>query len=249
MQVDPRTVPFSIFGSYMTVNYLWWERSTTPDTPTGWYIRSVGAGSREVFEILLVRNNTVLTVHHATATPGRLTLSVDTGMVECTWADATTLRIRVRGCELQLRAVMRSWANAYQVHNLWTVVPDSQSDIYLCAALRGSLVADCVWRHRPSHDQVETCVLHVLPDADGVAEIAISTDEVQPRIPASLPAFDDSAQQIADSFARFLAPFPAVEPKYADARELAAYVLWVSTVAPRGHFKVPAVAYVKELDG
>ncbi len=245
MKINPRAIPFSIFGSYMAVNYLWWDWAITPNTPKGWYIRGVGARSREVFELIPVRNETVLTIDDATAIPGQLTLYVDGGTIECTWADTATLHIRVRGCQLRLRAITRAWANAYQTNGAWMVIPDSECDKFLCLPLCGALTANCQWLHRPSHDQVESLVLTVTPDTSGEAQIAICADEVQPYFSMQGSSFDNNVRRIADDFARFLASFPALDSEYAESRDLAAYVLWVSTVAQRGHFAAPAVLMSK----
>jgi putative isomerase len=229
----------------MAVNHLWWDWAIKPDTPAGWYVRSVGAESREVFQLLPEQDGTPLAVVGATMTPGHLSLQVDGGTIEFAWADTSTLLIRARGCQLRLRAVLRSYANAYEHNGIWTVVPDTVTDIFACKALRGMLSSDCGWRHTAYHAQVKSLELLLQPAPDGVAELALCSAEVAPRFPRTLSTFEAAVERMAGEFARFLAAFPPVATRYNQARDVAAYVLWVSTVAPRGNFTVPAVLMSK----
>ena len=240
---EPTQIPWSRSGSYLSINHLW-DWAVSPEKPVGWYLRSVRRAT-EVFRVAALREGQELALT-ARATPGRLTFAAEGGgTIEFCFADENTLRVRARGCALGLDALMGHYGQAYTVGADCHLLTGPDSEHFLCRPLRGRLVSDLEWVHTPWNDEVRHVGLRLDGDGGGEAEMLIHGRPRLAALPALPGTFDADADRGDAEFDRFLAAFPPVAPEWAETAARAALCLWVSTVAPEGLLRSPAVLMSK----
>ena len=149
--------------------------------------------------------------------------------------------VRIRGAGVTLQATMASGMYTFAFplgDGHWQVNSFMQRMSYLLTPLVGQLEMDAPW----SVDRAAHIVARFVPGAvTGTLEAAI--EEFQsvwvPR--AYSESFAACRESVEREFRQWLDQMPDVPPRYADARELAAYVDWSCVVTPDGHLTRPAM--------
>jgi hypothetical protein len=113
---DVKRVPFSRFGSYLSISDL--SDFQPPLRRSGLYLRTMHEGGKNAFQLQLTRAGVTIPFT-VSATPTLLTLSADSAFVEISFQGPDRLRIRGHGAALQLTADA-AWLVPYQ-HGNWEI--------------------------------------------------------------------------------------------------------------------------------
>ena len=135
---DVKRVPFSRFGSYLSISDL--SDFQPPLRRSGLYLRTMHEGGKNAFQLQLARAGVAIpfTVF---ATPTLLTLSADAAFVEISFQGPDRLRIRGHGAGLQLTADA-AWLVPYQ-HGHWEINTSAMK--YMLLPIDGGFLAIRSW--------------------------------------------------------------------------------------------------------
>lgn len=224
---DPRQVPFSFFGSYMSLS--------VPRDSSDLFFRNHHGGAVNLFPIRVLEDGNPVASERE-AVPWKLELKTGKGLVEICFESPGTVRMRGRGVGLQLG----------EKHLIYSEAPERfvmncpRTRRYQVEVLRGHFELRQLVAAQPIFPKVAV----IGPADDGVWELAIdefwSTWERPER-----KTFDAAMEAARTDFMRFLAALPEVRAEDQLTRNLAAYVDWSCTVAPCGHIKRPSILMSK----
>ena len=232
-------VPFSLYGSYLSISCVEQGVHQAPSSTERIYLRSHHGGGRSVLRLEATLGGDVLKLR-AEASPTVVRLSHPQGFVEICFGGADTLRFRGEGLGLRLSPLLPTVAYVTDADSVTLNILALRSQ-YRVSALAGTLAATGLYRAGPREGTPEVSV-----DVAGEApwEVALdvfgSTFTSPPR-----PPFEVCAAENREAFEQFLGALPEVPPDFAEARRLAAYVLYASVVAPSGLFKRPVMLMSK----
>ncbi len=242
---DPNRVPVSRYGSYLAVSNHFWSFGVSPQVPSNhFYVRCLqdDPSPPEVFRIELLQNGAPIPIE-TEGTPGRLVLKTGQGgRVEFCIAAANLIRIRGTGCILRLHTVIGSYANSVQTgEGIWQIMPDAARSPVQVKRLGGSMTVDAPWLEDTSHVQCSKAVFTFDGERLDPFECSLQFFEGAPVSERVHQPFDNAMKEVEAEFEEWAARVPTLDPKYEPRRKLAAYVLWSSTVAPRGLYQTPVV--------
>jgi glycogen debranching enzyme len=83
--------------------------------------------------------------------------------------------------------------------------------------------------------------MDLMPDANGAFEGSLEYYDAVPGREVLSGTFDEARAKVQKEFDRWAGMLPTLQPPYERARKTAAWVLWSSTVAPRGLYRTPIV--------
>ncbi len=236
MNYDIADVPFSTFGSYMSVSALTGKRA--PDDAAGLWVRSHHNGAHPLFRITATRDGSEAATK-IDAAPTRLRLTSDGGAIDLCFDGSGTLRLRGSGLGVVLEPCKGAVIYATS-DKLMTINVRAATRRYQIECLAGGLSL-----HGPWQAGVRKPVrLEVAPGADGNWEIAID-EFLSTWVPRDRPDFDTCATAVDQQFATFLSAMPPAPDHLAEARELATYIDWAATVNPEGLLRRPAMLMSK----
>lgn len=243
-QLDAGRLPFSRYGSYWAISKLWWEFGASKNVPVNeWYIRILEdeATPNEIFRLEMLSNGqTVPFEGHLT--PATLTLSAASGAtVEFIVAETQALRVRGRNCTLRLHAITSSYSYAVQQsRQTWELASINIPRIQV-RAFSGLLNGSARWVDELQKASCSSIKMDLLPDANGVFECSIEYYDAVPSPDVSPDTFDTAHAKVQQEFDLWAGTLPALKPNYEEGRKAAAWVLWSSTVGPRGLYRTPVV--------
>jgi glycogen debranching enzyme len=186
----------------------------------------------------------------AIATPEKLTLTAGEGTVEFIYPDPNELRIR--GCGLGLRLLCTNefgpdWGLVIPAgEDRWRAIISSGK--IMLTPLAGSMSVDAPWHPKPgqAHRHHGTLPITVDLGADGEDwELHIVGYESEIDPPDITENYDVAADRVAADFGAWRDACPPAPDRYAEARELAAYIGWSAVVPPAGNFVEPAMLMSK----
>lgn len=233
---DLREVPFSTFGSYMSVSILSGRRS--PEEQEGLYVRGHHNGSHPLFRVMATESGGEAAVN-IEAGPTLVRLAGDVGFVELCFDGPETLRMRGSGLGVKLEGVKGSVTYA-TTPALMTVNVRRATRRYQIECLAGSLTLHRF--RRPDGRRASS--IEVAPDAGGSWEIAVD-EFASTWASRERESFDACAAAAAEQFDAFLRDMPPAPADLADARKIAAYVDYSATVHPEGLLHRPAMLMSK----
>ncbi|MGI8988160.1 MAG: hypothetical protein ACR2I2_01095 [Bryobacteraceae bacterium] len=120
-------------------------------------------------------------------------------------------------------------------------MPDAARSPVQVERIGGSMAVEAPWVEDKSHVQCSRAIFTFTGENSSPFECSLEFFEGAPGPPRIHPAFDDLSAAVESEFERWASHVPALDPKLEPARKLAAYVLWSSTVAPRGLYRTPVV--------
>ena len=251
-------VPFSLFGSYLSVSSLR-EGVQTPPTADALYLRTHHGGARAVMRLhATVAGEVVVVSLRASAEVVRLEHA--RGFIELCFDGAEALRIRGAGLGLRLEPLHPTVA--YSADN----GPNPQSvtlnmlatrEQYRVSALTGRLRVHGLYqasgeaRDPEVRLEVEQTSSALDSETDTQKNTRARTWEVSLHVfkstfvPKKLVSFEALQDTNRSSFARWLDALPPVPSEYAQTRALAGYIMYSGVVAPSGLFKRPAMLMSK----
>lgn len=245
---DIDTVPFSTYGSWMSLR--------VPPGESGIFVRNHHMRPNNLFVIRLHKKHQRQPVE-ADATPARLVLRADAGMVEICFETPDSLRMRGKGVGISFAGehiVAYENGENRAVFNIRRAFRRYQFDVLRGSlALRGAYASqqedlenlseihgDGVFEAAEAPDAGKQ-VLEVLPDADGQWELAIDEFWSSWQEPATRPSFDECLQQARQHFEAFRDSMPKAAESLSEARDLASYINWSCTMNPCGLVKRPTL--------
>ncbi len=193
---------------------------------------------QELFALRLIRAGESLPFT-LDASPTLLSLAADGARAEICFAAPDQVQIRLTGAALQLRMVA---TGAYDMviadgPDRWQVVCNTLVETKLMVAARaGRIVVDAPW-------EAERCsriVLELEPE-DGVGEFVIDEFVGTWEPSERAVSFDTCVNDASAEFVAWVSALPTVPAEYAEARELAGYVLWSCGVAAHEHLPRPGI--------
>jgi len=233
---DLSEVPFSTFGSYVSVSILTGKHAL--DGVEGLWVRGHHNGSHPIFRITTTRNGEPAEAKME-ATPTLVRMACEGGAVELCFDGPGALRMRGSGLGVSLEAGRGSVTYA-TTEALMTVNMRAATRRYQIECLAGSLSLHRF--RRPNGRRASR--IEVAPADSGEWEIAVD-EFASTWVPRERPSFDACAAAVAERFEAFLAAMPPAPEELAEARELAAYVDWSATVEPGGLLRRPAMLMSK----
>ncbi len=240
MQFNLAEVPFSRFGSYLTIDQL----PASAERAAGVYLRTLhgDAPRAEICRIDLLCDGQLCggqlrdgetPAGSVRAMPSLLRMSIGLGYLDLCFADENTLRLRGNGIGLRLSFDFALYDTALSWRDGWLINSFSNRMRFALFAGRG-VVSRCELIEAESR-----WVFDCMPDATGVCEIACGEALMQKPRRHELFARDFAVceRDVQREFEQWLQATPAAPAEFAAARDLAAYVQWSSVVAARGNFR------------
>jgi len=223
MKFDIASVPFSYFGSWMSIS--------VPQKETEIHFRNHHNGANNLWPLQVLADGTMVKPD-AVGQPWLLVLSHDEGCVEICFESPGTVRMRGRKLGMQFGGKNL----AYQEGPNLITFNKPHSGRYQVEMLHGTMNLQPLDSTRPLYPLVGV----VSPADDGWWELAI--DEYQSTwVRPPRRSFDSCLAAAKRAFDAFLKTLPAARPQDHDARSLAAYVNWSCTVGPCGLIKRPTM--------
>ena len=241
---DPNRVPLSRSGSYLTVSRRFWSFNPSEGVEAGeFYLRCLQDDPTppEMFRLeMLVDGKPVTPVAESTA--ARYALRSGNALLEFCIADLDTIRIRGSGCSLRLHAVMRGYGNAFPVRDgVWRIMPDPVRSAIEITRLRGGMEVDAPWVDRTFSVQCDRASILLHEQGEPSFESSLHFFQAAPRGDRHGVSFDDAVRAVEAEFDAWSNHQAPLSSPYDSSRRLALYVLWSSTVAPRGLYVRPVV--------
>ncbi len=242
--LDGDRLPFSRFGSYWAVSKRW-ELGATQEIPAGeWYIRLLAddVNPNELFRMEMLKGGTKVAVTPR-LTAAELMLSGGTGAaVQFVVAAPDVLRVRGRGCSLRLNAIKGSYGYAVQRSAAsWEVMTSVNMPRVEVRTLQGSLAVEAPWSDELHAASCASVTVNFSPDESGAFEGMLHYYDAVPRAHVDSGRFESLVATVQQEFGHWVDQLPQLRTELQDARLVAAYVLWSSTVNPRGLYREPVV--------
>ncbi len=242
--LDGSRLPFSRFGSYWAVSKRWPWGATDAIPGGAWYIRLLADDPtpNELFRVeMQVRGSKIS--FEPRLTPSKLTLSAGSeATAGFVIAETDVLRVRGQGCSLRLYGIKGSYGYAIERNaRTWEVMADVATPRVQVLSLRGELKVAAPWLDENQKASCLSITIDLVPDSSGVFECALQYYDAVPRRTGRQISFDDAERNVQAEFQGWTGALQAVSPEYTDARNVAAYVLWSSVVAPRGLYRAPVL--------
>jgi hypothetical protein len=231
---DVKRVPFSRFGSYLSISDL--SDFQPPLRRSGLYIRTMHQGGRNAFQLQLTRAGAPIPFT-VSATPTLLTLSAASASVEISFQGPDRLRIRGHGVGLQLTADA-AWLVPYQ-HGRWETNTSAMK--YMLLPVDGRIHTSTV----ANGEGAQASVLTVEQAQTGTFEAELDAYTSGWNAHGVEGRFDEVQRNEQLAFQEWLNTMPEVNAAFGPGAELAAYVNWESVVAASGHLNRPAMLMSK----
>lgn len=233
-QIDK--VPFSRFGSYMSLSVMDWG-----PLKRGLYLHVHSGKSLMAFRIDPVRDGQVLEYEVETS-PSLFKLKPSGGgEVEFVISGLETVRLRGRGVALRLEMPAERWTWACQLPGGWTFNYTTYQVQLGLDILKGDLDVVAPWAKGKGFCYETThAVVTISPDENGLLEAAID-EFLTTWIKPERPSFDVCQEEVEREYAHWTKGLPEVDEEYVETRDLAAYVNWSATVNPAGCITRPTI--------
>jgi hypothetical protein len=251
MKFDVTTVPFSHFGSWMSIS--------VPAGQSELYLRNHHMRANNLFTMRLAVDGKAVTPA-AEGHPALLALSAGEAKAEICFDGPGSIRIRGRKSPLIFSGKrIHAYVNGTNlaVFNLRLAFRRYQFEV-----LRGSL--QMLGAYVSEEEDLENLATHqgggdlsilegldrsqpslvIIPDPDGCWEVAIDEFWSSWERPVRAP-FEDCLKRAKAEFEGFRDALPPAPDQFKEARELAAYINWSCTVGPCQQIKRPTLLMSK----
>ncbi len=233
--MDLERVPFSCYGSYMTVS----KRNNSL------YLRSVSSASPSdlVFRISLLYKKAVVPFK-INACETIVKLESEKGYLEIFFLNEKQILMRTNGEDLGVRFDEIAQAHSCNyVHDL--IVEDTACKMINCyknwtrhlvQIKEGQWELDMLWKA----EQSDKCVLDFYP-VNGKVEFSLKEIYEEKDIAITEWDFDKDYEKRVQVFESYLEKMPVLSEEFTETRRFNAYVQWSGIVSPRGLLKRPTM--------
>jgi putative isomerase len=239
IQFDIRRVPFSRFGSWLSISDM--SQFQLPYREDGIFLRTLHHGGISAFRIELINSAGPVPIT-AVATPTLLTLSGGGGTVQISFEGPD--RLRIHGSGIRLRLVADEGMAVPYPAKRWEINTSAMK--YMLSPLHGSIEESMRVGDNPERGAIVTL--------GGASKEETFDDELDAYISVwnsrpSEETFDQVQQAEQAAWSAWLRTMPPVDGDLGPGAELAAYVSWESVVEPSGNLKRPAMLMSKNWMG
>lgn len=230
LNYDISKVPFSRYGSYMSMSINDWG-----PLDTGLYLHLHYAKTPMAFRIDPVRNGKI-EEYEVETSPSLLKLKpTGGGEIEFVISGEDTLRVRGKGVSLKLEMPPERWTWAYQIPGAWAFNYSPYQVQLALEMIAGKLDVVAPWgKGKGFCYETAYAVATLSPDENGNFEAAIDTFLTTWVKPDERLDFEDCQNKVANEYAEWIKGLPEVDEEYEKTRDLAAYVNWSAVVNPAG---------------
>lgn len=236
LSFDIRTIPFSRYGSFLTVSHL----AAAGKRPEGTYLRTVrggdlSSGAAFLIELTDGENPVPFQTH---AEPAKLRMESASGYAELCIRDAGIVIVRTNGVGVRLTLEGGDYDYAMQMDDQrWEVNSFLNEVRFMLTSIQGRLAMDAPWiRTKCTH-----VAAHFIPDNTGTAEFLVEEFRTVWLEREWNPSFEECMQSVEREFASWLDRAPSVEGSFEPGRLLAAYITWSCVVPQDGYLPRPAM--------
>jgi putative isomerase len=242
MHYDPTIIPLSRYGSYMALRLP--DRVPGPDgrqiaSASGVWLRNVACNTGwgdEILRFVPVADGNGLPLNPALR-PELLTLTTGRGDLRFCFERPDVLRLRGDGVGCRLHLLPDNDPVPFDGRR-WLIIANTVWQQYMITPLSGEIGLVAAGGAPGSQE----ATLEISPDpASGICEAVIHEFDGSWQPCQYAREFDEPVAEVAREFADWLELYPPAAAEYEDARRLAAYVNWSSTVAPRDNLRRPAM--------
>ena len=256
LDVDIGAVPWSRWGSYMTLSTLVRELDhpgRDQSVEPGLYLFDVSGcrffGSwNGVFRLEGLVGDVATPLRVRSASPSLLVLDSGTGSIEVTWDGPDTLRFVGHGTGLRLtQTVADPLGSAIAFprgERSWHLLM-GENPHYLATSLVGQISVRAPRVRTGPTEAPDGKVVDIRPVAEAGFEVALTQYETGVVEPTQPRAFEDCVRETEGLFRTWLSTQPPVPEGYEAARAQAAYLTWSCVVGPRGLLSRPAMLMSK----
>jgi glycogen debranching enzyme len=239
MNFDLSLIPFSRYGSYITISYF----KETRFIEEGLYIRSVHGGDDalgNIFRIELVHLGESISFKQI-ASPSILRLESEKGYVEICICEPHLIRARGVSVGMRLTLVGGYYDNAiYAGDDRWEINSYSEEIKFMATPIKGSISADT----EINKDGRNNIVFDFLPNKNktyGEFECALEDYRAVWEKRSYNEDFDACHMKVLDDYNKWLENTLDVSHENMEKRELAAYITWSCIVPKKGKITRPAM--------
>ena len=244
MKYDLSKVPFSRFGSYMCFSeYL-------DGFDKGIWLRTMrgNAGNRNVFKCSIIDKNKELPVEIKTAYT-LLTLKTGQKEIEICYHDADILRIHGRNTGFHFSRTGRGYPTVIALEeNQYEIISGDSSSKYMLYTKAGQISIDfrppkaTKGRDHIKPEDIPPFIINFKPDKTGELDIILEEFTTSYSGSALKSNFQQSKEKAEKDFQDWLDKNRPAPGEYQEARNLAAYVNYESTIKASLALKRPGCA-------
>ncbi len=237
MNFDLKHIPFSRYGSYLSISYLPARANFTE----GIYLRNIRGGDNKngaIFKLDVIQNGECVPFK-SVAHPTYLQFQMADGYVRLVMSETGNVHVFGHNAGLRMTMLTHSYDNAFfHKQQSWQVNVFSQKIRFMLTPLKGSLKVDAPWN-------VNGCkhvIVDFAPDNEdqeliGVIEEFSTSYTKQTHHTDFETCHNHVEKEFADWQERVL-PVPS---EYDKGRQLASYITWSCIVKPEGNLTRPAM--------
>ncbi len=249
MQLDLTQVPFSRFGSYLSLMYPPGFDPTARSLDTSKLDslclrshRARGVGSRELLRLSLA-DGSAIPADRVSASASELSIAEPAGPIHMCFDGTESLRLRGQSALRfepltgNIKVLQPLGEGRYSLNLRGGLCR------LLFEPLRGRLVTSANWQV----DRSEGVVVQIEPDDSGQWDLAIEVYQstYEPRERSNYEQARETSQQDYEAFVAKLPGSVVHDDLLKTGRELAGYICWASTVRPEGFYHRPAMMMSK----
>ncbi|ASN06285.1 amylo-alpha-1,6-glucosidase [Virgibacillus necropolis] len=237
MSFNIKQIPFSCYGSYLSISYLPGNR----EMEEGIYLRNIRGGDDHngaVFKLDVIENGEIISFT-SKLDPSCLTLETERGFVKLIFPENDCLRIFGKNVGLRLSLVTKAYDNGFWYREKsWQINAFSKKIRFMLTPLKGGLEVDAPW-------VVNGCT-HVVadfmpdPNSNSIEGTIEEFLTVYPPHDTSL-SFEEEHKRVHTRFSKWHKNTLQVPEEYNNGRKLAAYITWSSVVKQEGMLTRPAM--------
>src|SRR5690625_295854 len=231
MSFSIEQIPFSRYGSFISISYLTKRRSGKE----GIYFRNIRKGddrSGAVFKIDLIEDGQVVPFT-ARVHPTYLQLKTEKGFMKFVFPEEDYVRLYGENVGLRLSLVTGYYDNAFrQDEKRWQVNAFSQGMRYMLSPLQGDMHVDADWEVKTS----TRVIADFLPQkSDGSVEGIIEEFLVVYEPKTYDSSFEAAHERVKKLYKDWYDKTLELSDKYDAGKQLASYITWSTVVKPEGY--------------
>ncbi len=218
---DNSKVPFSYYGSYLTLTKIAQEKKPSGDL----FLKN---SYIHVLKIELCDAQGEGLKQEVVSTPYKMTLKAGESSCEICFEDIKTLRFKCQQAGVKFTLLKKGDSDIFRIKPGQWGIPN-----FTLTSIQGESISSFKYLYsaKQKNDTITT-YFSFLPDKNGVCEFSIElSDAGRNQVAGAIP-FEKCKENVEKVFNNWLSKYPRVAPKYSEARDLALYINWSSVVSP-----------------
>lgn len=230
MDFNIKQIPFSRFGSFLSVSYL----THNAKMGEGIYLRNIRGGDDgdgAIFKLEIIKNDKLVPFEtHLNAT--NLVLKSDQGWVKCIFPKDDYVHFHGENVGFRLTLVAGAYDNAFwHKEQKWQINVFSKKIRFMLNPMVGNLDMDIAWNvNRCSHVIANFIPKKGEQKIEGTIEEFLTTYQAK----ETYTPFEKAEQEVQAEFNEWYESTPSVPKGYKKGKQLASYITWSSVVKKEG---------------